>query len=295
MLSPSLASSSSKGSGNANDPRNLSTSDASTLFTNILLPLIAQLLKPEIWHSDPSGMGDTRLQAALLTCKVFLRFLDTLLAGPLPQSPISPTKSIDTQSTTRNNHTPQNGTPTPTDDASSPAPAPTAVNDPTTPPGVTIFHRILDLLERLLKSGATPHTSGSSNTNNNIAASHEALEEAVPESVKNVLLVMDAGGYLERPNASGDTEQHGDEESRWKQDLWKGTEARLEKFLPGLLAEVFPPPTPPQAKEEDVAQQQEQQSQSQRANGDGVDEGGERAAVENPGQESDDASDDSVE
>jgi brefeldin A-resistance guanine nucleotide exchange factor 1 len=44
------------------------------------------LLKPEVYHSDPVGMSDTRFQAATLVCKIFLRFLDQLpnRTGMLP-------------------------------------------------------------------------------------------------------------------------------------------------------------------------------------------------------------------
>ena len=37
--------------------------------------MISQLLKPEVYHSDPVGMGETRVQAATLLCKIFLTYL----------------------------------------------------------------------------------------------------------------------------------------------------------------------------------------------------------------------------
>lgn len=45
------------------------------IFGEVLFPLIAQLLKPEIYQSDPVGMSETRLRAATLLCKVFLHYL----------------------------------------------------------------------------------------------------------------------------------------------------------------------------------------------------------------------------
>lgn len=44
----------------------------------MLFPLILRLLKPEIYHSDPVGMSETRVQVATVVCKIFLRFLDQL-------------------------------------------------------------------------------------------------------------------------------------------------------------------------------------------------------------------------
>ncbi|KAF2838962.1 cytohesin-2 [Patellaria atrata CBS 101060] len=45
------------------------------IFTEVLFPLITQLLKPEVWQSDPVGMSETRVQAATLLCKIFLHHL----------------------------------------------------------------------------------------------------------------------------------------------------------------------------------------------------------------------------
>lgn len=48
------------------------------IFDEVLFPLILRLLKPEVYHSDPIGMSETRVQAATLVCKIFLRYLDQL-------------------------------------------------------------------------------------------------------------------------------------------------------------------------------------------------------------------------
>lgn len=45
------------------------------IFGDVLFPLISRLMKPEIYQSDPTGMGETRVQAATLLCKIFLHYL----------------------------------------------------------------------------------------------------------------------------------------------------------------------------------------------------------------------------
>jgi len=45
------------------------------IFGEVLFPLITQLLKPEVYQSDPLGMSETRVQAATLLCKIFLHYL----------------------------------------------------------------------------------------------------------------------------------------------------------------------------------------------------------------------------
>ena len=45
------------------------------IFGEVLFPLIIQLLKPEVYRSDPIGMSESRVQAATLLCKVFLHYL----------------------------------------------------------------------------------------------------------------------------------------------------------------------------------------------------------------------------
>ncbi|KAI4248575.1 MAG: hypothetical protein LQ352_005900 [Teloschistes flavicans] len=48
------------------------------IFSEVLFPLIERLLKPEVYASDPKGMGETRLAVAKLCCKIFLHYLVTL-------------------------------------------------------------------------------------------------------------------------------------------------------------------------------------------------------------------------
>lgn len=132
-----------------------------TIFDEVLFPLILRLLKPEVYHSDPFGMGETRVQAATLVCKIFLRYLDQLpnREGMLP-----------------------------------------------------LWLQILDMLDRMMNSGQS-----------------DSLEEAIPESLKNILLVMADGGYLVPPSLDPS-----------KEEMWLETRKRLERFLPGLFMEIFP-------------------------------------------------------
>ena len=60
--------------------------------------------------------------------------------------------------------------------------------------------------------------------------------EAVSESLKNVVLVMNAAGILVPPPADEDNR---DEQQR---TMWTATQGRLERFMPGFLAEVVSVP-----------------------------------------------------
>ncbi|EON60989.1 hypothetical protein W97_00199 [Coniosporium apollinis CBS 100218] len=131
------------------------------IFSEVLFPLINELLKPEIYATDPAGMGETRVRAATLLCRIFLHYLVLLVEweGMLG-----------------------------------------------------LWGRILEVLERFMWSGQG-----------------DTLEEAVPESLKNILLVMSSGGYLVPPDQ--DPEQA---------ELWNETWKRLNRFLPNLFEELFP-------------------------------------------------------
>jgi len=59
----------------------------------------------------------------------------------------------------------------------------------------------------------------------------------VPESLKNILLVMASGDYLVRPPPPSSEE---DDRSQQQKDLWAATCDGLDRFLPGLVPEVFP-------------------------------------------------------
>ena len=75
-----------------------------------------------------------------------------------------------------------------------------------------LWLQILDIMDRLMNSGQGDN-----------------LEEAVPESLKNILLVMADGGFIQPPSdGSPPTE------------LWDETCKRVDRFLPNLIAEIFP-------------------------------------------------------
>ena len=79
-------------------------------------------------------------------------------------------------------------------------------------------------MERLIKSGSGgPHA--------------EALEEAVTESIKNIVLVMANAGYLVPPS-SGKNEGE-DARGGVQREMWEASKVRLERFLPRLLKEIF--------------------------------------------------------
>jgi hypothetical protein len=66
------------------------------------------------------------------------------------------------------------------------------------------------------------------------------LEEQIPENLKNILLVMADAGYLKPPtveDAGQGVVGDGDGDDG---QLWEETRRRLDRFLPGLFAGVFP-------------------------------------------------------
>ncbi|KAF7440985.1 GDP/GTP exchange factor for ARF [Pleurotus ostreatus] len=82
-----------------------------------------------------------------------------------------------------------------------------------------VWIQVLDLLDRLM----------------NVDKS-EPLYEAVPESLKNVLLVMNAAGLLVPPPSEED------QRTERQRTVWTSTHERMERFLPGFLSDVIPPP-----------------------------------------------------
>ena len=131
------------------------------IFRTVLFGLISRLLKPEVYQTDPTGMNETRLQAANILCRTFLHHLPLLSQR---------------------------------DDM------------------LELWLRILDIMDRLMNSGQGDN-----------------LEEAVPESLKNILLVM-AGSEVLNPPAPG----------AQPSELWEETCKRVDRFLPSLMAELFP-------------------------------------------------------
>lgn len=85
-----------------------------------------------------------------------------------------------------------------------------------------LWLKILDIMDRLMNSGQG-----------------DSLEEAVPESLKNMMLVMAKDGYLVPPS-----------EDPSKEKLWVETWKRLDRFLPDLRKELPQLAEPEVAKEE---------------------------------------------
>ncbi|KAJ7445765.1 hypothetical protein B0H11DRAFT_2162552 [Mycena galericulata] len=79
-----------------------------------------------------------------------------------------------------------------------------------------LWIQILDLLDRLM----------------NIDKGDQ-LYEAIPESLKNVVLVMHAAQILVPPSAD-------DKRDDRQRTLWTATHERVERFLPGFIASVIP-------------------------------------------------------
>lgn len=98
-----------------------------------------------------------------------------------------------------------------------------------------LWLRILDIMDRLVNSGQGDSLVSEARFGLPYIWIFltVAKEEAVPESLKNVLLVMANGGFLVSPSENPD-----------HATLWQETRKRLERFLPGMFAELFPEPRP---------------------------------------------------
>jgi brefeldin A-resistance guanine nucleotide exchange factor 1 len=88
---------------------------------------------------------------------------------------------------------------------------------------------------------------------------NQIQQEAVPESLKNILLVMANGGFLIPSSEKGN-----------KSPLWEQTWKRLDRFLPGMYEEIFPVPQQTAALRpaEDSEQDQATNNQVSRENSD---------------------------
>ncbi|CAB0040980.1 unnamed protein product [Trichogramma brassicae] len=147
----------------AHDFSQLSAVEWSQCLEQVLFPLLAQLLGP-VAPSDPLGLEETRVRAAMLLSKVFLHHLNPLL---------------------------------------------------TLPGFLPLWLTVLDLLRSYM------HADNSEN-----------LYEAIPESLKNMLLVMASAGVLQPESY-----------------LWTPTWRAIDAFLPNLKGELLsqmtssPPPS----------------------------------------------------
>ncbi|KAH6856483.1 hypothetical protein B0I37DRAFT_396130 [Chaetomium sp. MPI-CAGE-AT-0009] len=73
-----------------------------------------------------------------------------------------------------------------------------------------LWVKIIEIMDRLMNSGQG-----------------DSLEEAVPENLKNVLLIMSSNGYLVPPSKDPS-----------KEELWNETWKRIDRFLPNLRADL---------------------------------------------------------
>jgi len=80
-----------------------------------------------------------------------------------------------------------------------------------------VWIQVLDLLDRLMNIDR-----------------QDQLREAIPETLKNVILVMNAAGLLVPPSEQ-------DLRTEKQQRLWATTEERLERFVPKFLGSVIGP------------------------------------------------------
>ncbi|KAG9093300.1 GDP/GTP exchange factor for ARF [Ceratobasidium sp. UAMH 11750] len=159
------------------------------IFDRIVLPMIEELLKPQLAARDPDGIVETRLRASALLCRSFLHIQAHVeMLGPETNA---------------------------------------------------LWMRIIDVLQQLMETGG-----------------RDQLAEAIPESLKNVVLVMNANGLLAPPESP-------ETRSEPQQQLWAATYTKINQFLPGFMEDLFPPappsPLPPQpAEPESVPQPTEE-------------------------------------
>lgn len=102
-----------------------------------------------------------------------------------------------------------------------------------------LWIQILDLLDRMMgmdKGDQLVSRCPCSGCVCTLNYSHDLQYEAIPESLKNVVLVMNASGILVAPPADGD-----DTRTERQKTMWMTTLDRMERFLPGFIAHVIPP------------------------------------------------------
>ena len=171
------------------------------IFGEVLFPLITQLLKPEVYQSDPIGMSATRVQAATLICKIFLHYLVLLSewAGMLDLWLRILGIMDRLMNSGQGDHL-----------------VSLISSSRSSSPWISfLFHQI---------NRATPSSTSICSFSYSVKQ-----EEAVSENLKNILLVMSTGGYLAPPEQKPDHEK-----------LWVETWKRLDRFMPKLFAELFP-------------------------------------------------------
>ncbi|OCT44515.1 hypothetical protein CLCR_05345 [Cladophialophora carrionii] len=211
------------------------------IFDEVLFPLTLRLLKPEVYQLDSVGMNETRAQMGGLLCKVFLRYLDRLHDIPLTtETSMTAEEEEDEEDEEGEDHAEKETNENQMQDVKDDALARHQVEDKGTGTRMAdIYLKTLSLLDRLMNAGTIDPKSSQT----------DALSEAVREGVKNTLLVMDGAGYLQRTNTSGALSQSPTSPRTditpqrgvvTDAEIWPETIRRLERFLPGLVGELFP-------------------------------------------------------
>ncbi len=104
-----------------------------------------------------------------------------------------------------------------------------------------LWVKIIEIMDRLMNSGQGDSLVSSLSLSLNSMQQRSELtppqEEAVPENLKNVLLIMSSNGYLVPPS-----------KDPAREELWTETWKRIDRFLPSLRADL--------ALEEEVPPQQ---------------------------------------
>lgn len=205
------------------------------IFDEVLFPLTLRLLKPEIYQLDPAGMNETRAQMGGLLCKIFLRYLDRLYEIPLVDK--DDDREDDEEEEEEGEADEKSGGPS-DDQATKEQQSPNQTTSPA--PWATkmadVWIKTLELLDRLMNAGTIDPQSQQG----------DALAEAVREGVKNTLLVMDGAGYLGRNDNTNTSALRSptaarSEDAPAKREIWPETVRRLDRFLPGLVGELFAP------------------------------------------------------
>lgn len=100
-----------------------------------------------------------------------------------------------------------------------------------------LWFKILETMDRMMNSGQT-----------------DMLVEAVPETLKNAVLIMKSDGYLAAPTTVDETEQ--------QKEMFAETWKRLDRFLPDLMPEIFPEEPKKAAEEESKEEKPVEESEA---------------------------------
>ncbi|KAK4448109.1 hypothetical protein QBC34DRAFT_408165 [Podospora aff. communis PSN243] len=100
-----------------------------------------------------------------------------------------------------------------------------------------LWLKIIEIMDRLMNSGQG-----------------DSLEEAVPENLKNVLLIMSTNGYLVPPSQNPEREE-----------LWNETWKRIDRFLPDLRKELALDEPVPAAGEAPVGEPAKEKAEEKKA------------------------------